>query len=268
MSTPIVRNWQAGTDFEMFLIDLRTKEIISAEGLIQGTKWEPYQFDPSNKYFATSLDNVLAECTIPPTNDGNKFLEYVNKSLDYVRSVLPMDVEIANIPAAVLLDKYLQSETAKTFGCEGDINVWLRAGNPKPQADNPNLRSSGMHLHTSYDEPCIETTEKLVKAYDLFHGVPSVIIEPDNERRKLYGKAGAFRIKEYGFEYRSLSGHFASSDKLIRWCFNNMKNAIDFVNAEKFDEIEAVGDQIQAAINTSDKVLAGNLIRQFEIPMP
>ena len=33
---------------------------------------------------------------------------------------------------------------------------------------------------------------------DLFLGVPSILIDPDTERRKMYGKAGDYRLKEYG----------------------------------------------------------------------
>ena len=38
----------------------------------------------------------------------------------------------------------------------------------------------------------------MVKLLDIFLGIPSVIIDPDKKRRKLYGKAGAFRLTKYG----------------------------------------------------------------------
>jgi hypothetical protein len=39
-------------------------------------------------------------------------------------------------------------------------------------------------------------------------------------RRELYGKAGAFRPKPYGVEYRVLSNRWLNSEALIRWVYN------------------------------------------------
>lgn len=264
----LINNWLIGTDFEFFLQNSKTKEIISAEGIIKGSKYEPFNFDTSDPFALTSLDNVLAEACIAPTNECKTFVSGINKSMDYIRSILPKGICIASIPSATLKDEWLQTDNAKLFGCEGDYNVWTRSPNPKPVAENQNLRSAGFHIHTSYDNPDISITEKIIKAYDLFEGVPSVLLEPENERRKLYGKAGAFRIKDYGLEYRSLSGYFTQTDELKKFIFENAVKAIDFVNDGRSEEIESVSDQIQMAINTGDKVIAGNLIRQFEIPMP
>jgi hypothetical protein len=262
-----VRNPLVGSDIEAFLMEEESGRIISAEGIIKGTKHKPFNFDPSSPFWATSLDNVLAEYCIAPASDRECFVNNINKSIGYIKSILPAGVCMAAIPSAILEDEFLQTANAKLFGCESDLNVWLRRHNPKPKAENENLRSAGAHVHVSYDEPDMETTEQLVKAQDLFLGVPSILLEPDNERRRLYGKAGAFRIKDYGFEYRTLSGFFASTDELKGWVFDNTMRAIDFINNERFDELDAVGDQIQAAINTNDKKLAGDLIRQFDIQL-
>ena len=55
-----------GSDVEFFLQDRTTGEVVSAEGLVKGTKEEPFFFDPENSFFATSLDNVAYEGNIPP----------------------------------------------------------------------------------------------------------------------------------------------------------------------------------------------------------
>lgn len=262
---PLIENFLTGADIEAFLMKQETGEIISAEGIIKGTKRKPFNFDPSSPFWATSLDNILAEYCIPPARTREEFVQNVTKSIGYIKSILPEGICIASIPSAVIHDKYLQSANAKLFGCESDYNVWKKEVNKKPQAENINLRSSGQHIHGSYDNPCIDTTEKIIKTLDAFLGVPSILMEPENERRKLYGKAGAFRFKDYGFEYRPLSGFFASSPDLIGWCFDNTQLAVNFINDGRFDEIEAVGDQIQCAINTNDKIMASNIIKQFDI---
>ena len=42
---------------------------------------------------------------------------------------------------------------------------------------------------------------------------------------------------------------------------------MNFVNDGRGEELDDAADIIQEAINMNNKVLAGNLIRQFEIPM-
>lgn len=267
-SKTLIKNYTIGSDFEMFVQNTKTGDIVSAEPYIKGTKHVPFNFNPEHKYFATSLDNVLAEACIPPTNDRECFVKNINISMEYIRSILPEGYSIASLPAAILKDEYLQSEAAKLFGCESDYNVWLKNVNQKPLAENQNLRSAGTHIHVGYDNPNQEVTEQAVKTMDLFLSVPGLLIEPDNDRRKLYGKAGAFRFKpEYGFEHRVLSGYFTKTDELKAWIFDNTVKAIEFVNDGRIEELEAVSDQVQTAINSNDKVLASNLIKQFEIPM-
>lgn len=265
---PIFVNPIIGADIEVFLMRESDHVIVSAEPYIKGSKYDPFFFDKDDKFAATSLDNILSEFSIAPAKECSAFVANINKSMGYIKSILPEGLCIAAIPSAIVDPEFLQTDQAKLFGCESDYNVWKKEPNQKPQAQNQNLRSAGFHVHLGYDNPELEKSELGVKAMDLFLGVPSILIEPDNERRQLYGKAGAFRMKGYGFEYRSLSGFFASSDELKSWVYQNAVSSVDFVNKNGIEPIEAVGDQIQAAINSNDKTLAGNLIRQFEIEMP
>lgn len=259
-----VRNPIIGSDIEVFLMHKQTKEVISAEGYIKGSKHMPFNFDPTNKFYCTSLDNVLAEFTLPPTTDKDAWLSNIQKSIDYINSILPKDICTATLPAARLNKKYLNTDNARLFGCDHDFCVWTRSINPKPKAD-PDLRSAGFHVHVGYEEPTVETNEELVKAFDLHLAVPGVLTEPDNERRKLYGKAGCFRMPDHGVEYRTLSGYFAASRELSAWVFDATKNAIKFVNDERIEEIDAVAPLIIEAVNNNDKTIAGNLVRQFNL---
>jgi len=276
--TKLINNPLLGTDFELFLKHKETNEIVSAEGLIQGTKYAPFNFDKSNQFFSTSLDNVLAECCIPPVNNVEGWLANIKKSRDYIESILPAHLCTAATPAAVLDAKWLSTINAKTFGCDPDFNAWLKLANESPKADNPNLRSAGAHIHVGYDlhlledgevdwEKKISLGENIIKAMDLFVGVPSVIQEPENDRKKLYGKAGAFRFKDYGVEYRTASNYYLESEKLTKWVFGATIKALDFVNEERIEEVDSVGGFIQSAINENDKNLAWQLIRQFDLEL-
>jgi hypothetical protein len=258
-----------GTDIEFFVEDIISKLIKTAEPYAKGTKNEPYNFDPNDKWACISLDNVLFEITSTPSDNESEFLNSINKGKDYVKSLLPENLGLTYLPSARLLDEELQSTCAKTFGCEGTFNAWLREMNPSPSSTDKNLRSSGFHLHFSYGND-VDTPidEAIVKACDLLLGVPSVLIEPKNNRRELYGKAGECRFKPYGVEYRVLSGYFAKDDKLIKWVFNQAMSVIDFINKQGVEVLDNQQQTIIDCINNYDDVAALNLINQFNIQMP
>ena len=120
------------------------------------------------------------------------------------------------------------------------------------------------HIHIGYDNPEMSTNIEIVKAMDLFLGVPSILLDTDTERRKLYGKAGAFRPKSYGVEYRTLSGFWIANDELIAWAFNNALEALKHVNnGNIISEDKAV--MIQDCINTGNEDIANRLIDEFNI---
>lgn len=256
-----------GSDIEFFLQDKETKEIVSAEGIIKGTKYDPHHFDPNEKFFATSLDNVLAEGNIPPTTSASEFYENVEVLRKYINDNLPKQLETISIASARLDYKYLQTENSQIFGCEVSYNGWTNEmEHPQPTGDN--LRSAGFHIHIGYKDPSEEKNQAIIRAMDLFLGIPSILIEPENERKSVgYGTAGNFRHKEYGCEFRSLSGYFASSKELIEWCFRNTQKAIDFVNSNRIIEICNLGEEIQQIINKEDKEMAKEFINRFELEL-
>lgn len=260
-----VLNPLVGADIELFLLHRAQNEIVSAEGYVPGTKHEPFNFDPSNKHFAVSLDNVAAEFCIPPVSDKEAWIAYLNKSIGYLNASLPEELCTVAQPAAILADKYLQTDNAKLFGCDPDYCVWTKSMNERPNAENSNLRSAGGHIHIGYDDPNMDVNEALVKAMDLCVGVPSVIQEPDNERKLLYGKAGCFRWKDYGVEYRTVSNYYLQSQALMEWAFDATMRAIDMVSND--EDIDYMGSEIRYAIDANDKDLAHRLVRQFNLQL-
>ena len=160
----------------------------------------------------------------------------------------------------------MQSETAQRFGCSADFNCWTRQQNESPIPDG-NLRSAGGHITLGYEEPNEFVNLMWVKTMDLFLSVPSVIQEPDSERKKLYGKAGAFRHTSFGCEYRSLSNYFVNNKGLIEWVYENTQAAIDFVNSGSTYLLDEEADIIISAINDKDTDKAKYLIDKFKIQM-
>jgi len=101
---------------------------------------------------------------------------------------------------------------------------------------------------------------------DIFLGLPSILQEPENQRKQLYGKAGAFRFKEYGGEYRTISNYYASKPELMKWVFENTQAAIEFVNMEA-NLSQEEGDGIRAAINFNNAELASTLCSHFGVKL-
>ncbi|MCW8826503.1 MAG: hypothetical protein OQK78_08770, partial [Gammaproteobacteria bacterium] len=106
----------------------------------------------------------------------------------------------------------------------------------------------------------------VVKAMDLYLGVPSVLIDPDNDRRELYGKAGAYRNKPYGLEYRTLSNFWIHTEARRIWACKQAVKAVANADSAEF-MIAVVGEQaVQDCINTGDRDLARHIIQTLNIP--
>jgi len=263
----LITNWQIGSDVEFFLQDINTKKIVTAENIIKGTKKDPFYFEPNNNYYATSLDCVLAEGNIPPCKTEGEFYSAMNHLIKYINNFIPNQLQTLAIPVAELDEDQLQSETACTFGCASSLDCWtLKEVRPFPKGDR--YRSAGTHLHIGYEEPNFKTNINIIRAMDLYLGIPSVLIEPKNKRKEVgYGLAGNMRQTRWGAEYRVLSSYFASNEKLIKWCFRNTEAAINFVNDEKSSIIENLGKEISHIINNNDVELAKKYVNDFNIEL-
>ena len=121
------------------------------------------------------------------------------------------------------------------------------------------------HISIGWDNPTQEQQLDMVKAMDVTVGLESVLLDFDTERKKLYGKAGCFRFREYGIEYRSLSNFWIKSDESLKWAWNTTMKAIELVNSGKIEEVKELGNYIVEAINTNNKELAQELLNKIEV---
>lgn len=257
-----------GSDVEFFLRNTKTGEIVSAEGLVKGTKKEPFRFVPHEPHFATQLDNVLAEGNIPPAHSALLFCHNINKLRRYIDQTMPDNIATVALAAARLDRKYLETDHAKLFGCDPSLDCWTgQQVYPKPL--DPYMRSAGFHLHVGYKNPSEKTNVLLARAMDLFLGVTSVLIEPENERRAVgYGQAGNFRHQPHGMEYRTLSSYFAGSRALIMWAFEQTRLAVQLVNSGRAVDLEKLQDEIVSTINGERRAQALRIACQFHLELP
>lgn len=261
----LIENITIGADIECFAVN-KDGKFITAEGVVKGTKDKPFFFSDPKEYFTTQLDCVAAEFTIPPVTSKTKFLGNIMKSKNYLKEALAKkDLSTAFVPAARFTEDQLVTETSREFGCDPDSCAWRDAEtNRIIDAQESNLRTAGFHVHIGYDKPDNMTSMELMKFFDTFVTLPALLIEPDNERREIYGKAGAFRIKPYGMEARTLSSYFASTKKLLEWVYTQTNEAIDAMN-EYYTVEENLGNAVEKAINNGDKEAAKEICKKLNI---
>jgi len=259
------KNITLGSDPEFFISNKKGK-LISSIGIISGTKNNPQQLPFLGDGFAIQTDNVLGEFNIPPATTPHEAMTSIAIMKAYIAGFLAdKDLVPKYMASGVFMRDQLNSKEAKAFGCSPDYNCWTKSVNQKPCGEKTSLRSGGFHTHLGYDNPNDEASINALKAFDLFLGVPSILIDPDTRRRELYGKAGCFRMTWFGCEYRTLSGYFISSNELTKWCFDQILIAIEYLNQNGICEIQKDAELIQDAINNNNKETAEKLIEKYNI---
>ncbi len=250
-----------GADPELFLN--HKGKIISAIGKIGGKKNKPKFI--SDEGHAIQEDNIMVEFNIPPSETEESFIGNINFVKDYLETAAKLLNCKLDIRSSAEIDpSELSHPKAQEFGCESDYNVYLRAENPRVN-NMGNMRCCGGHIHVGYDNPDQETTEKIVIAMDLLLGLESLLLDSDDQRRTKYGKAGAFRFKPYGFEYRTLSNFWIANDELMSWAWTQTNKAINLVRTGAIDDIATqFSKQAIQAINTNDIELAKEILEQIK----
>ena len=243
-----------GCDPEVFLVDQQGK-FISAIGFINADKWNPFQIPDMAKGFTLQEDNVALEFGVPPASTPDEFIAHIKAVMERSKDFLP-GLSFSKISCTIFDRDQMVHPAAHVFGCEPDYDAWTKEINMKPKPPHEFMRSAGGHIHVEtklnpYD---------VVKQMDLFLSVPAVLMDKGQERKKLYGKRGACRVKPYGVEYRSLSNFWIFDDKLIRWAWEQTERAVNStVN------VDEVADYIEIAVNKNDKKMAEALINEYHL---
>lgn len=246
-----------GADPEVFLVDATGKHI-SAIPYIKADKWNPMQIPDMDEGYTLQQDNVSLEYGIPPAASADEFVKHIQqvmqKSLEYV----PKGLSFSKLSCTIFEKDQMDHPLAHVFGCEPDYCAWTQDENKKPQPPHEFMRSAGGHIH-------VETKKNpylCVKKMDLFLGVPSTLMDKGEERKQLYGKSGAMRIKPYGFEYRVLSNFWIFEEKYIRWAWKQTQRAL---NSNVV--VDDIAEYIDIAINKNDKEMAQALVNEYHLEM-
>ncbi len=192
-------------------------------------------------------------------------------TVDLARSIVISDKELAS------LDKENQK-----LGCMPSNSVYKNAGIKLSDVDGSKhkQRSAGGHIHigtlnnSHLKEKIDKEPDTVVQMLDLLCGNTCVLVDRDEgnkERRKLYGRAGEYRLPKHGLEYRTLSNFWLESYHLMSLAFGMARLSVELVsdktNGKQFvDTFLGAVDQkdVQQAINENDFDLAMSNFKKIE----
>lgn len=222
--------FEIGCDPEVFVKD--EDKFVSAHGMVDGTKYQPHKVENG----AVQVDGMALEFNTDPAKSKEQFQHNLNSVLTQLEgmigdkkfltqcSVFFTQEDIANVPEENLI-----------LGCEPDFNGYLMDINKRPDAATM-MRTAGGHVHIGgfkvddpYDEGHFDMSAAIARAMDREVGVYSLMWDEDDQRRSMYGQAGAFRPKKYGMEYRTLSNAWIFSKDIIDFVYDGTKRAVESV---------------------------------------
>lgn len=264
---------KVGCDPEVF-VRARNK-FICADGLVHGTKRAPQKIIGG----MVQIDGMALEFGIDPVKTENGFVRRVSNVVNRVKRMIPEDLEMCpNVPCVTFDEDVFEAAPrhSKELGCDPDYDAYTGEFNPRPDGD-VKFRTTSGHIHVGWTKGMdpLEPTHfmacrMLAISMDYWLGVPSVgywDVTPEAiKRRKLYGRAGAFRPKPYGMEYRTLSSRWLMHGDLMRFVYRQTIKAVEDLLEGNYRIDEAQ----KSIINDNQQILAHFHCKanNIEVPKP
>lgn len=250
-------NIKLGCDPEVFC--RKDGELVSAYGLIKGNKTHPFPV----KNGAVQVDGMALEFNINPASTEEEWGYNIESVMKQMEEMIDPHYKLDLSPTAEFGKEYidLQPDEAKMLGCEPDYCAYKTGENRSPDGTG-GYRTAGGHIHVGWtDKPkgnhAVQAIS-LVKQMDFYLALPSLLFDRDVKRRSMYGQAGAYRIKDYGVEYRSLSNAWLTSKELISLIYTNTRGAINSLMVGS--SLHSSYPHIEQVINESDTVEAKRIL--------
>ena len=260
-----------GSDPEIFIsVD---GKVVPAPSLINHGKDNPTTHNGHLLHY----DNATMEFTIEPSHTKEQFCREIEGGVEAVLSYLRGKYVDKDISSIILPSYEFEVEQMLAigkevfvFGCESDFCAWSGMCNDAPSADDM-MRTCGGHIHVGVDEEITPDYQiKLAKMMDFLLGIPSVLLDSDKKRVGRYGKAGAFRGKDYGIEYRVLSNFWLSKKEYMEWVYEQSVKAVETIeDLPKY--LSFFGDNtddVRNVINKHDSATAREFVFEMGVAMP
>jgi hypothetical protein len=249
--------FRLGHDVEVFLFNQELKKHIAINGFINAGKHDPLQIPNAPQGFTLQEDNVALEYGVPPAATVEEWVNNCMYVMERSKEWLPSNLTFSKLSCTIFTDDQLEHPLSRVFGCEPDFNAYTKMANPSPRPPHPGMRSAGGHIHYETQADKID----LVKNLDLNLGVASVLMDEGEQRKQLYGKAGAHRPKPYGVEYRTLSNFWIHEKKFMEWVWRCSERAFEEPDMFKYT------DRVEECINTNNKGMAEALVKEFNLEL-
>lgn len=212
-----------GCDPELFAYD-QNGNPVSVHNILLGNKKYPAKVP----HGAVQVDGTSAEFNIDPVETVEDFIHHVRSVSSFMEMIIKQSNPMLSLratPVAHFDKMYFASlpKEATMLGCDPDYNAWTFEANPKPKED-VTFRTGSGHIHIGNMNPRADgSKETVVRLLDTTVGFAQSIWDKDTTRQELYGKPGAYRVKRYGVEWRSLSNAWMNSEAAMRFIFANAK---------------------------------------------
>lgn len=271
-----------GTDPEFFIEDKKGV-------LVPAWEYFPSKDKPiklQNKSYYGSLENVgtafhdgaAVEINVIYNACKETLASRVFRSLQAAQARLPKSLRLVAKPMAKIEDMRAMLKTcpedALVFGCDPAWNAYTgKFEGLQLDATTHPYRYAGGHLHISVERWYSPYTLKeygldfmtdrkklavLARLLDRYLALPfsAWFNKPETFlRRKYYGKAGEFRVQDYGgtaygFEYRTLGPEVWNSPAVESWAFGVMRHVVRNYNKLIKTRDTALERRIRHAVNT------------------
>lgn len=200
------------------------------------------------------VDNAAVETNIDPSSTVSELISNIKKCVDVIGEFVDTHgAKISYLPYVEFSERYIAEPTLHIFGCLPDYCSHTMSKNEI--CSLPTLgRSTGGHIHINLEDTSKEAVINQVMLLDLYVGVSMAVAEGKVglKRRSTYGKAGCFRYKDYGLEYRTPSSMWLKNNDSIKDTWSMVERAIRMAGEGQRLEREDL-DAIVGAINRLDQ---------------
>lgn len=250
------RQFKIGSDPELFLHNSDGSFINAYHRLGQGIKGTKAEPEPTD-YGAIQVDGMAVELNTVPTADPKHFAALIKAGMLDTAARLGGVISSESVEDFTIEFLESQHPLSIELGCDPDYDAWRNGqANRMPDMFQP-FRTAGGHVHigwrddgNAWDQEHLEACCAAVRQMDYVLGLWSLGKDAKGARRRqLYGKAGAFRPKTYGVEYRVLSNFWVFEPVL---CEEVVRRTIAGMNLldDGYDFTAKYGDLARQIIST------------------